>query len=579
MEIQTTNDDLPNQPTLVRTPKPKGGARPGAGRPRTREAKLPAAPSGEPFILPKIPFRRGTNRFEDFVTWWHALTTEQLEKLIVYVYRQWPVCDAKIADPDADSNIEKITGPCPFTADNWRMDILTRYQSGSYCFYVKEGAVQRWTIYASDIVDLVNYPPLIDYKTLMLSAPANKDFVRWARQRNLIANSEENDGMANAAVDRLVDQSDRLVNRVIELSDRQTPAPTDVDTSAQLAGMEMIQRAGERALDVAMKSADRLAEMNSKANDPLELVKAFTDMSSTLHGNSNKEDDRVTRLMESMLEDSRKRADRLEDEMREMRRERRNGGEGGEGEGGEPRGLLARLQARLEDKLLESLDGKAAGESSAAEQSSASGSTGKDSFKTMLLEQAFKQLPQMIGPGGITGLLANGVALIQAARGAAPAPGTTAPLAGAQPDQLNPAQAKPATAMPNNGFPPPVLTGNQVMDELISTTWQMAPTLLFHLHSEDRNGYTFARWLIDSSANGRQNFNYMKEAGKDDLLKMIELYPPLDEALKKTPEKRNAFIDEMLRLDEWEKEQEAAGDDDEDEEEERGKAAVAAGKS
>jgi hypothetical protein len=555
--------ETPAAPTENQVPpkKKNGGFRPGSGR----KPKEPKAPTGEPFILPKIPFRRGANRFEDFVKWWHDLNTEQLEKLIIYAYRQWPVCDAKIADPDATDFIDKITGPCPFSIDNWRMDILTRYQSGSYCFYVKEGNVQRWTIYAQDIVDLVNYPPLIDYKTLMLSAPANKDFVRWARQRNLIPNAEEgdNNGMANAAVDRLVDQTDRLTTKILDMADRNS-TPPDIDTSTQLAGMEMMQRAGERALDVQSKAFDRIAEMNQRSSDPLELTRTFVELAGAL----NKPDTgsaQVAALMQQMITAAEKRADRLEEEMRDLRAERHKP-EGEAGTGGlltalkglgDIKGVLAELgiiKTPSEDE--EGLHGKQNGDGNKP-----------SSLKEALLQQAIQQLPQMLpqilGAGGINGLLVNGFRLIQAARGQGPVPGSTVDTAPPAVAQATPAPTIPPAVI-SNGFPFPQMTGQPMIDNLIVTVWRFTPTLLHHMSNNDLNGYTFARWLIDSDPAGRQRYDEMKEAKREDVEAMLKMYPPLWDQLSKTPQKTEGFLTELLRLDEWEKEQAALEDQDDE---------------
>ena len=541
-EAQTT-ETPPEEPKKRGGARPNsGGARPGAGRPPNPDK----APKGEePFILPKIPFRRGTERFEDFVKWWHELTAEQLEKLIVYAYRKWPVCDAKLVDPDGENNIEKITGPCPFSIEDWRHSILERYHSGSYCFYVKEGNVQRWTIFANDVIDLVNYPPMIDYKTLMLSVPANKDFVRWSRQRNLIPNeNEDSNGMANAAVDRLVDQNDRLVTRVIDMADRMPEQRPDVDTSAQLAGMEMIQRAGERALDVAMKSADRLAEMNNNNNDPLVLVKAFTEMSSQMRGGDSKTD-----IMLEMMRSEREIAARREDAAREeARAERKRSDElmmmlmkrsekPERDDDGEPRGLMGMLTQlkTMKESLTELgiVKGDSGGEAEPA------GKAVKDS----LIEMALRNAPVIMG--GLESIAGKAMAMFAMSRGV---PGAA----------VNPAAPTIAT-LTTPPPPPPEVPATPYTPFLAAIT----PTLLHHFEFGPEGGATFAQWLMGAGplstfpvpgTTGKGLYDGLKERGPDAVKQIMQIHPPIWNVVSETPAKLEGFIAEFLKADDPEPE-------------------------
>ncbi len=124
-------------------------------------------------------------------------------------------------------------------------------------------------------------------------------------------------------------------------------------------------------------------------------------------------------------------------------------------------------------------------------------------------------------------------------------------------------QASRAPAGAAVPMPPPPPTANPAVDPSLAAhpLAQITKPLLHHMNGTDGlNGYTFARWLIDSDPSGRQNYDIMKEAGRDQLMEIIKTYPPLYDVIEKVPAKFSAFLTEFLRFDEWQKEQDAMED-------------------
>ena len=532
------------------TEKPKskrGGPRPNSGRPPTKQ---PQPPKGQAFILPPLNRQKGVDQFENFVSWWQPLDETQINVMSAYVYRTWPLVDSTGGDPNVDKNLEIMSGPCPFTVEHWQTEIMGRWGSGSYMFMIKEGNVHRWTVYANNLRDLQNYPPLIDYRTLMVNDPANKDFVKWARTRGLIKdyNAEgDGDGMANAAIDRLVDQSDRLVNRVVEMSERQG-TPPDVDTSAQLAGMEMIQRAGERALDVAMKSADRMAEMSSKSNDPLELVKAFTDMSKNMHGGG---DNAIVEMMKAQRDADREEKQMLRQELADNRKlifdllagKKKDDDDDEEN----PKGIMGML---LQFKTLKEgladlgMKGISPGENTeipAAKEK-------KDS----LIELALRNAPVIMT--GLDSILSKALMVYIQSKGGQPA------------QQAQQQPGSNVTQMPNptnlNAPPPAPVT------PLTPFLNAITPTFLHHMSTDGLGGDTFANWLISAGPittwpqpgmNGRGVYDFLKESGKEAITQVLQTHPPIWQTAGQTPKKLEEFIDQLLKADDMDEEGEGEG--------------------
>lgn len=542
-------------------PKAKhGGFRPGGGRPRKPEAK---APVNEPFIIPTIPRTKGSHFFADFVEWWHKLNEDQLNKLIIYVYRTWPLVDVKLVDPQAETNVEKMTGPCPFTVDGWQNEVMGKWGSGSYTFLIKEGPVQRWTVYANNLRDLNNFPPLIDHKALMLNDPANKDYVKWARTRNLIEsdtpnNGEGNDMATNAAVDRLLDNNTRLTDRLIEsfeTNNTRGEAP-DASTTAQLAGMEMIQRAGERALDIAMKSTDRLAEMSGRSQDPLELVKAFTAMSASMHGNGSKGDDAVMLLMKDMREQDREQMKLLREELADNRKlvfellAKKN-----DDEEDKPKGILGMLS---EMKQLKEYAGDVLGlnPSSPAETDAAEGVSKKGGGTSMLLDMAVRNAVPLMQ--GLQAISANLITAFMLARN---------PQGQQQQPQGQPGQPLQTGQQPQQQYQQPGLPATPPIGSTPLTPFltQLTPTILHHMGTDGLNGGTLGNWLIESGpqplwpqpgSTGRTIFDFLKESGKEAVVEVLKTHAPLWDVAGQTPKKLELFIDELLKADEEEQEEE-----------------------
>lgn len=538
----------------------RGGVRPGAGRKPNpfKEPNLKA--KSQTLHLPELPGGRNAKPAV-LVKWWTELTPEQLEHLAVYVYRKWPVWDAKRFDPKAQTNIRMYTGPCPFSLDHWERDILTEFGSGDYSFSINDDAINRWGIMFKGMRDFDNYPPLVDIRLVMLDDPANKSYVDWLRVRGRLDGidlKENGDNMANnEALNRSLDMNERLTDRVIDLSAVAAGKPAEIDTRAraEMRGMELVQEGAKETISFMRETMSEITKSQTQNADPLQMVDRIISLTQGL----NKGDGRADELAKQMLEMERRRGDDLREEMKELRAEMRNVRENG-GSGGGFGGIIAQLKdvGGIKDILTDL--GLIKG--SVTEQSEEK-STTPNSFKAMIFNSLLQQAPQLIGAGGLNGLastLMNGLAFMNRPAGA---PGQPAPQ---QPQSQQPAvEAAPAAPPPNiNGFPMPSPTGNATVDPLLQYVWRITPALLHHMGTESLNGYTFARWMIDSDASGRQNYNMAKEAGSESFSQLLEMYPPVWSILVKTPVTLKTFMEEFLTLDAWEMDQ--AGEDEEEQE-------------
>lgn len=529
------------------------------------------------FVLPLLPHGRNCT-IEETAAWAHALTEEQLKHAVFYFYRTWPAWDAKKFDPpggpESPTNIKIVAGPWPYSAENFEQDFMAEFGSGDYYVSINEDGTHRWKVYWKTTRDFTNYPPVLDHRLLILDDPANKSYIAWARAHGRLNDIDlpetENDMASNAALERMADTTDRLTDKVIDLADRATQRPeaTSVESQVQLKIVEQMNEASTKAIDTVISIMDRQAANKDRQSDPMEMVDRIV----ALTGSLNKGDGQVVSLMQQMIDSERKRNERLEDRLNNIE-QRRNGGDG-EGGDGQAGGLLAQLRGLGEIKSVLTDLGiiKPPDEGSSAEQSGGESKSG--SLKGMMLEMAIREvpkvLPQLIGAGGLVGLLESGTRLFQAARGQQVANLSPRPAT----DTSAPAVAAPAAPVMLNGFPAPTATGQQMIDDAMNFVWQITPTLLYHMDAEDRDGYSFARAIIERNQNGRRDYNFMKDAGLDPVKELVQAYTPLWSIISREPgaasriAKFDEFLKEALRLDEWEKEQEEMEDQQGDEVEE-----------
>lgn len=141
--------------------------------------------------LPKAP---GTViKFDDLKQWLALLNSEMYERLMIYVYRHKPVINRQFVDPNADNNIDVISGEgCRGLSEEYFID---RHGGGSYGLTIKDTDIQdrtkgnRGYFEARLSINETQYPPKLDYREVDWPNEKNKGYFAWARAQRIVDNN------------------------------------------------------------------------------------------------------------------------------------------------------------------------------------------------------------------------------------------------------------------------------------------------------------------------------------------------------------------------------------------------------
>lgn len=535
-EITSSVIQTEQQPP-VKPKSTRGGWRPGGGRPKKiRPEKAPMTGSSLP-ALP--PTQGGVTPPQKFFTFWHGLTETQLAQNIVYVNRNFPLCDAKVRNPDAPKYIDKLVGPCPCAPTEWREWFLKTYGSGDYRIYFNEGSAQRLRVEVTGLRDYENYPPKIDWETLMVNDPANRDFLRWARTHGYAEEIRRLEGGAtpeaikgkedeemNAAI---VQQNSELTGRLVDMAERvaearqpQPQAPRE--SLPERKALDMLDKAGDASFRMMEKAFDMQVNRVNENSDPLAHTRAFIDMAKTLNpsdGNST-----IVELMRDQIAAQR-------EEMRELRARLDTNVTAVQAP---PQTMTDKLQEMVTLKnLLRELSSDDGEEKEVALK--------PGTPKAMFMDMLTKSGPAIVqATPGILQSVFYGISLLTRKAGDAPPPPPVAP-------------------------PPPAINPQhkQEEDRVLFFMRMIEGSIKKHLNEWEQRDYPgadFADWLIDSQLDGRNAYDQLKAAGPDILTAQLQTYPPINEIITGMPDKFRTFVQQFLDRDAIRKQEEADEDTD-----------------
>lgn len=220
----------------------------------TRRRK-PTAGHPENATLPPAPFHQVQDRGQSencvkFFRYWKEVAgttsapTESAGLVSVKFYMQWPVCDPKLADPHAKTRVHtEFHGPMWFeNPEDYLQETLKALGSGEWMVVLNEenvhGELMRGYFGA---VDLDQYPPKVDLKTIVRGVSKNQDYITWLKRNNVKLpwdDPEEEERMASqemaTAVNVVADALRDTTNKVLESKDREVAATREA-LEAQVA--------------------------------------------------------------------------------------------------------------------------------------------------------------------------------------------------------------------------------------------------------------------------------------------------------------------------------------------------------
>lgn len=442
--------------------------------------------------LPKPPGFKC--RPDKFFRYWNSLPEKYWDRITVYVYRLWPVVDRVKAG--RSKYIDKVAKPID------RDDIAHRYGSGDYALNMTDSEVGkevcRCLLRGDDGIRDQDIEPVLDIAELVMDDPANASFIARLQSKGVLTKSknegEEEDNMATSeAVKAMAETTRHMADKMME--QQKAPASSAMEQQALAKSMEMIARTAERSNEMVDKAVDRAAAISLKSSDGLGLLSEVVTVIEKLGGGKSDSSGGIRDLMPLItmtMEQTKEASERNNTLILEMIRTKN--------EAAAPRDLMDDL-----DRLAQM----------------------KETFQSL-----FGPPPQKEETGGWT----NHIPLIVTGLGIV---GTMI---------YNFAVAKTGNGAPVP--PPPVPTNPELpapetdpeMSMYIDLVKKIEPALVASL-VKGETGAMFAEALAASQ--GQPMVNQLRQAGRDNILALLKLHPPLWTRLNES-ERFPTFLDEFL---------------------------------
>lgn len=500
--------------------------------------RRPTQPTGRMFIedLPFPPPPAHRLQWDKFGKYWQSVydNPKLRPRLRLYVYRMFPIM------LQGHSQVAKLVGD-PAQGEEHMMakpltlqDVLRRWGSGSYSFRLNDAGAPRSQKEVcmcvlegkAQLNDYDHFPPVVDIAKVDPDNPANASYVKSMKARTNWDSDEEREETMKEIV--------QLMGQMMESQRAQTKEGSRDNNAA----VDTVAYAARTAMDMVR---EQKGSQGSSA-DPTAMMAAFMGMFKEMAA-AAKQDDGSSKLMMQMLLEARESekkaqaeysklmADTMKSYMELMTKQQvqpqPNPGDGS----------TERLSARLEElKLLRDM-GREFG------RGGSSASSGTD-----WADIASKLLPVLLP-------------LAQTAQAAFAA---MAKQHGANPAALPAVQqpAPPPPPAPTDPIPgaeslPPEFRTPAAIEAFMTS---LKDPLVRAINDTGQTGMDFADWYIDWK--GEEHYMALRSMGPDNLLQMLEMFPPIWEHLSSRRERVLQFLTEFC-VDPPEDDSEEPGDETE----------------
>lgn len=224
----TQTDDQPSQTTEVT--KRTGSGKPPEPKKTPRESPPPPTPN-PPFKIYSSTGPSASQYPNQLIKWWGEIPKWAQNRLIAYVYRDWPIlvnltAEEKKAHRDAnqdvdDNYIDKISEPFKSVDD-----LFDRYGSGDYHFILGDVVVEKRNLATAYVReswrDFRSHPPVdrrIDkVENLDMAEKTNASYIAYLRSKGKLPDQQKMEtNMAEAtAVSTVTGILGQVVNRVMD---------------------------------------------------------------------------------------------------------------------------------------------------------------------------------------------------------------------------------------------------------------------------------------------------------------------------------------------------------------------------
>jgi hypothetical protein len=522
--------------------------------------------------LPKPPSFRMS--LKAFFNYWRATEKKYPNRMTMYVYRRFPILDRDRVGKNR--NIDKVLtcfGEDPLA------EMLHRYGSGSYRLDLTDCGINKKICECSvnekeDGLSDPDYPPNIELEDLVLEHPQNKSVIDNLRKRGVkfpgdLGGNEDmaGDSATAAMAGALAGMTSKVVEMATERGRREPSDSEETPSSvvatemsrAIIAGMSEASKTASNMVNDAVKKSQEITKSQS---DPLAMVTAVFDLAKTLNPPREKVDSDSNPMIAILKADR----ETMQAELKEMR------------------GVLATVNTDRLRELERRIEGMQQGQQSTAagvglvqqrpidemektvqfyekmkhlfggdEEEERSGRRGGGaSIWETLLPMALPLVSSVLG--GLNVLFHN-MAVAKTGQGmpAPPPPPPQIPVE--QPETDNVYQGDPQAAAQSM----PAQEGNV---NRLSPTYFFLKKIerpLLEAVSRGDTGDAFAENMI--AYEGRMAYDFLKEAGKNQVISILHEHPPIWTVVSQVPQRFDQFLDQFFAYDDIvkaEEEREAA---------------------
>jgi hypothetical protein len=450
----------------------------------------------------KLPNKPGDHvAFVELRRWLEIMDDSQLRRLNIYVYRQDPIINMQLVDPESDNNIDIFYDISKESVKDISEEyFINTHGGGRYKLVVKDldkPKTQKGGFFEANLyVSMTQYPPKIkDLRVVDWDNPRNKGFRTWCKAQKLI----DDNGMPT--IDKVTPINQPQADTTVPVVKMFMDFFSKMDDKKQ----EQIKRDIAGQDGIGKNIADILVE-RMKQDDPNKQVAVMTAMITAMKGmipepvkQTTSELTTIMPLITAMMESGRQQTTILVESMKsqtsmlmEMLKSNAASKEGG-GEGVDD---TTRLKNLLE--IAKMMKGGTA--------------TPEKTMTESLIEAATTILPQALG-------IVNNIMSLKAAQ--AGMGGNIVPV------PAPPMQPQVVQQQPTNGVAPVQQTGAvqpMTLNEKQNAIRQFAPLFLANLGKE---GWEFATWISDGFPNGDAIVASIIKDGSTDLVATIKSVPEL----------------------------------------------------
>jgi hypothetical protein len=508
------------------------------------------------------PPRRFSLKANDFFQYWKDTESLATDRLIVYVWRTYPVIDKKILDPDAVTNIGKMEA-APDDPTEWRQAILHQFGSGNYKLMLKdEGKGINKAIAQTFITDLNDpeYPAVIDnYDELVMDHPSNQSFIEKLRQQGKLPG--ENELAQQESTAALTGTIDRLANKLVDREGQPaTPAAIPSTTEVAKEAMGMAREMFREGLDlgqatVQAKADAKVAEAKAAASagDPTQSIGMLTQLialakslmpatPTAVEGQSEAMTTLIGKLVDRESTTQGQLVTFLQNQINALsaRPAATNPEVAVAAQTAKPDDFVTQLKklGELKDTMQDIFGGGGGGDDDAPREK-------PEPMWMKLGMAALAGLPSLAM--SLVGMSYN-MAVAKTGQGAPMAPNALPP-----PVPMPGLDGTPAAPVAGNPDPNPNPAPGGDMNIIQRNVYmamlqQIEKPLLAHLNNPEKSGVDFAEAMM--AFHGDIAYQATRGLGKEVLMGLLMSYKPIAEVLATIPEKANQFVDDFLNAEE-----------------------------